>query len=120
MALRKAREQVADEKRLNFLCCKFKMRIGMSRPVFFVHVSSDSVVLSGISFDELCKLRENWTLGNAVPVMTSASKLFGEGKKKAGFPSPLIALNVNSCILLLVLINFQPCLFQAFIALEMN
>lgn len=85
-----------------------------------MHVTSDSVVQSGINCNELCKLRESWTLGNAVPVMTSASEFFGEEKKKAGFPSPLIALNVNGCILLLVLINFQPCLFQAFIALEMN
>lgn len=85
-----------------------------------MHGSSDSVVQSGMSCDELCKLRENWTLGNAVPVMTSASEFLGEEKKKADFPSPLIALNVNSCILLLVLINFQPCLFQAFIVLEMN
>lgn len=68
-----------------------------------MHVTSDSVVWSGISFDELCNLRENWTLGNAFPVMTSASECLGEEKKKAGFPSPLIALNVNSCILLLVL-----------------
>lgn len=53
-----------------------------------MHVTSHSVVWSGISFDELCKLRENWTLGNAVPVMTSAPEFFGEEKEKAGFLSP--------------------------------
>lgn len=53
-----------------------------------MHVSSDSVILAEISFDELCKLRENWTLGNAAPVMTSASELFKKINKKSSL-SPI-------------------------------
>ena len=61
----------------------------MYRHGFFVHVISDSVVLSGFSFDELCKLRENWTLGNAAPVMTSPSEFFKNKEKEQTFPPPV-------------------------------
>lgn len=84
-----------------------------------MHVAFNSVVLSGVSFDGLCKSRENWMLGSVVPVMTSASRFFKKIIRKKtlrSFPPPV---NIK-CILLLVLINFQPCLFEAFSALVIN
>lgn len=82
-----------------------------------MHVAFNSVVLIGFSFDDLCKLSENWTLGSIFPMMTSKKII---KKIPCSFFLPLLTVNVNSCILLLVLINFQPCLFQAFSALVMN
>lgn len=49
-------------------------------------MASDAIVLSGMSFDELCKLRESLTLGNAVPVVTSASEFFKRKIRKPGSP----------------------------------
>lgn len=61
-----------------------------------MHVASDTVVLRGISFDDLCKLRENWnwTLGNTVPMMTYASELLKKKKasKESSLSLPLLKL----------------------------
>lgn len=41
--------------------------------------------ITAFSFDELCKLRENWTLGSIVPVMTSRKN----NKSLRSFPPPV-------------------------------
>lgn len=60
-----------------------------------MHVASDSVVLSVISFDELRKLRESWTLRSAVPAMTSASEFFKKKNHKANQKTQSFPLPVN-------------------------